>query len=157
MRIVNCLLNVFLFLKQTSLAYYSSYFLCIYIFYVSHKYFFCPKHQTVIRLWSICSSSSSSLGSFTPGPPAGWRRNSFEPASRNSFSPSASSSAWTAATQRPSYSLRWGEHFLTHKLNKASLLQIFHSFKWTECHCLSHLFSLFHYALHKTLICFYNK
>lgn len=47
--------------------------------------------HSVNRPWSTSLSSSSSPGSCTPEPPAGWRRTSSEPASRTSSSPSASS------------------------------------------------------------------
>lgn len=53
-----------------------------------------------VRLWSTCSSSSSSLESCTREPPAGWRRSSSERASKSSSSRFASSWAWTAAAQR---------------------------------------------------------
>lgn len=61
------------------------------------------------RHWSICSSSSFSLGVFTLAPPVEWRRSSFATASRNSSSPSALFSVWTVPPVRPSSSLRWAD------------------------------------------------
>ena len=60
----------------------------------------CISPSASYRLWSTCLSSSSSHGSCTRGPPAGWRRSSSERAFRSSSSRSASSWVWTAAAQR---------------------------------------------------------